>query len=135
METNNGAHDAAIEAEDRAARDYAERTLKAAERQAAALELGARALARIAQTYPELKDQRARLGFWLMPASIAQRPNQPEKVKDPRTRAAILCAGFAERFADWLLPEAERRAHFEAQKAEREAAEQGAEHPQGGGGY
>jgi hypothetical protein len=95
----------------------------AQERAAIAQDRAARALERQALTVPELLDDEARWLFSFhghtLPAFV---PKEPEQVKDPRTRTAMLARTWAERLHDWSLPKARREAKWAAEKAQREAA-------------
>jgi len=79
------------------------------------------ALEHQAAAVPTLLDENARWMYRLAEQSVRERPNKPEKIEDPRTRAAILGLGLGERFGLWSLPEALRRERIEAEKAARQA--------------
>lgn len=107
-----------------------ERFVDAHEQIAGALTEIAHAQHRQANAIPELVDERARWMFRVAPHALDAKPRNPESVKDPRARVAILALGLGERLDLWSQTDAERKRRIEVEKAERAAreAEAGAEH-------
>lgn len=100
--------------------DAIESQALAASRLADATDRQADALARIASTFPQLSDDRQRWMYRLAPTAVSMRPSDPDKVKDPRSRAAILATGLGDSFEYWALDEDARKARNAEREKERE---------------
>lgn len=91
---------------------------------AAALELLAASAARIAQATPAMQDDDQRWAWHVAPTAVAMKADQPETVKDPKTRRAILARSFGERLAVQTLPFEQRAEVIAKRKAEYEARQE-----------
>lgn len=99
------------------------------------------ALEHLSAAFPSLRDERSRWMYRVAEQSIREHPKSPDSVSDPRTRSSMLAENLGDRFADYALPEAERKAKWAAEKAAREAANAagsmsgGGEEPRSEGGF
>lgn len=98
-----------------------ERFVDSQEQIAGAITEIAHAQHRQANAIPELQGDNARWMFRLAEVAVRRWPSEPTKVEDVRIRAAMLGENLGRHFADYAMPEDERRAKWKRERDARDA--------------